>query len=91
LSEPDYVARNRELWTTKNAEYTDPDAVGAWSDPAFKWGVFGVMRSAGFAIERLIELQIPDGATRHEYYSDHDPEWARNWPMEEIWVARKTG
>ena len=27
MSEPDHVARNRELWTAKNAEYTDPDAL----------------------------------------------------------------
>jgi SAM-dependent methyltransferase len=254
LSEPDHVARNRELWTTKNAEYTDPDARRAWAAEDFTWGVFGVpeaeldvlgdvegldvvelgcgtayvsarlarlgarpvgvdptpaqletarrcmaetglefplveayaesvplpdasfdlaisehgasnwadpyrwipeaarllrpggrlvfihgtplsflcypdvgdatkelqrpyfgmhrfewtpetgvefqltyggwidvMRDAGFEIERLVELQAPADAARHEYYSDHDPEWARSWPMEEIWVARKTG
>ena len=22
---------------------------------------------------------------------DHDPEWSRSWPSEEIWIARKTG
>jgi SAM-dependent methyltransferase len=254
LSEPDYVARNRELWTTKNAEYTDPDALRAWTREELTWGVFGipeaelqvlgevsgldvvelgcgtayvsarlarlgarpvgvdptpaqletvrrcmaetgiefplveasaesvplpdasfdlaisehgasnwadpyrwipeaarllrprgrvvfmhgtplsflcypevgevttqlqrpyfgmhrfewtpdtgvefqltygawidVLRGAGFEIERLVELQAPAGAVRHEYYSDHDPEWARNWPIEEIWVARKPG
>lgn len=48
-----------------------------------------VLRGAGFEIERLVEVRAPAGAERHEYYSDHDPEWARNWPMEEIWVARK--
>jgi SAM-dependent methyltransferase len=252
LSEPDYVAQNRELWTTKNAEYTDPDARRAWAREEFTWGVFGipetelrvlgdvdgldlvelgcgtayvsarlarlgarpvgvdptpaqletarrcmaetaiefplveasaesvplpdasfdlalsehgasnwadpyrwipeaarllrpggrrvfmhgtplsflcypdvgdvtrelqrpyfgmhrfewtpdsgvefqltyggwidVLRGAGLEIERLVELQAPEGAERHEYYSDHDPEWGRNWPIEEIWVARK--
>jgi SAM-dependent methyltransferase len=54
---------------------------GAWID---------VMRRAGFEIERLIELQTPEGAARHEFYSDHDPEWSRNWPAEQIWVARKS-
>ena len=48
-----------------------------------------VLRGAGFEIERLIELQAPENATRHSYYADHDPEWARKWPSEEIWVARK--
>ena len=50
-----------------------------------------VLRTAGLEIERLIELRTPEGATRHEYYSDWDPEWGRNWPGEEIWAARKTG
>jgi SAM-dependent methyltransferase len=50
-----------------------------------------VLRDAGLEIERLIELRTPEGATRHEYYSDWDPEWGRNWPGEEIWVARKRG
>ncbi len=49
-----------------------------------------VLRRAGFEIERLVEIQAPEGAARHVYYSDHDPEWARKWPAEEIWVARKT-
>lgn len=50
-----------------------------------------VLRKASFDIERLIEFRAPEGATRHEYYSDWDPEWGRNWPGEEIWAARKTG
>jgi SAM-dependent methyltransferase len=53
---------------------------GGWVD---------VLRGAGLEIERLVELQVPEGATRHEYYDDWDPEWGRNWPGEEIWVARK--
>ena len=48
-----------------------------------------VLRGAGFEIERLIELQAPPGATTHPYYSDIPAEWARRWPGEEIWVARK--
>jgi len=50
-----------------------------------------VLHDAGLEIERLIELRTPEGATRHEYYSDWDPEWGRSWPGEEIWVARKRG
>jgi SAM-dependent methyltransferase len=48
-----------------------------------------VLRSSGFEIEQLVELQAPEDAERHPYYSDFDPEWARQWPTEEIWVARK--
>jgi SAM-dependent methyltransferase len=49
-----------------------------------------VLRGAGLEVERLVELQAPAGATRHEYYSDWDPEWGRSWPGEEIWAARKS-
>jgi ubiquinone/menaquinone biosynthesis C-methylase UbiE len=42
LSEPEYVAKNRQAWTQTNAEYTDSAAVRAWSDRPFTWGVFGV-------------------------------------------------
>jgi SAM-dependent methyltransferase len=52
-------------------------------------GWIDVLRSAGFEIERLIELQASEDAVRDDYYSDHDPEWARSWPSEEIWVALK--
>jgi ubiquinone/menaquinone biosynthesis C-methylase UbiE len=46
-----------------------------------------VLREAGFEIEALHELQAPEGATsRFEWVP---PEWARSWPSEEIWVARK--
>lgn len=49
----------------------------------------GAMVQAGFEIERLVELQTPEGTSRHPHYSDHDPEWGRRWPTEEIWAARK--
>ena len=42
MSEPDYVAKNRDGWTRTNAEYTDRAAERAWSDRPFSWGVFGV-------------------------------------------------
>jgi SAM-dependent methyltransferase len=42
----------------------------------------------GFAVEALHELYAPEGAapTRYEWAT---PEWARRWPVEEIWRARK--
>ena len=48
-----------------------------------------MLRGSGFEIERLIELQAPAGARQHEYYSYVTPEWASQWPHEEIWVARR--
>jgi SAM-dependent methyltransferase len=48
-----------------------------------------LLRNAGFEIEDLVELQAPADAQTHEYYDLVTPEWARKWPAEEIWVARK--
>jgi SAM-dependent methyltransferase len=43
----------------------------------------------GFEIERLVEIQAPADAETHPYYSYVTAEWAKQWPCEEIWVARK--
>lgn len=48
-----------------------------------------VLRESGLEIERLVELQAPPDARAHEYYDDMTADWARQWPSEEIWVARK--
>jgi SAM-dependent methyltransferase len=48
-----------------------------------------VLRGNGFEVERLVELQAPEDAKQHPFYSDYDPVWGRSWPAEEIWVARK--
>jgi SAM-dependent methyltransferase len=49
-----------------------------------------LLRDTGFVVERLVEIRPPADATPHEYYSsDIELEWARQWPVEEAWVARK--
>ena len=48
-----------------------------------------VLRKHGFVIEALHERQAPESVTDHEYYEYVPAEWARRWPAEEIWVARK--
>jgi SAM-dependent methyltransferase len=48
-----------------------------------------LLRLAGFDVERLVELQAPAEAADHPYYDFVGAEWARRWPAEEIWVARK--
>jgi SAM-dependent methyltransferase len=46
-----------------------------------------LLRSNGFEIEDLIEIQAPEGA---EPIDEHVPvEWARRWPSEEAWNVRK--
>jgi SAM-dependent methyltransferase len=46
-----------------------------------------LLRRSGFEIEDLVELRpAPDPATRYPYVT---LEWARQWPCEEVWKARK--
>jgi SAM-dependent methyltransferase len=46
-----------------------------------------LLRDFGFVVEDLIEIRPTRGATsRYEFVS---MDWARSWPSEEIWVARK--
>jgi SAM-dependent methyltransferase len=48
-----------------------------------------VLRVNDFEIERLVEVQAPASAELHRYYDYVTPEWGRQWPAEEIWVARR--
>jgi len=48
-----------------------------------------VLRANGFEVERLVELFAPDDAAAHERYDFVPVEWARRWPAEDIWVARR--
>ena len=38
----------------------------------------------------LIEIFAPEDAENHAYYHSN-AEWAKKWPWEEIWRARKRG
>jgi SAM-dependent methyltransferase len=48
-----------------------------------------VLVASGFVIEELLELQAPEGGDsgRWDFVT---LEWARRWPSEEVWKARKT-
>ncbi len=48
-----------------------------------------LLNERGFQLERLLELYAPDDAETHPYYDFVTADWARNWPAEELWVARK--
>jgi SAM-dependent methyltransferase len=48
-----------------------------------------ILRANGFEILALHEGQAPADAEDHEYYDFMPAAWARRWPAEEIWVARK--
>jgi SAM-dependent methyltransferase len=64
----------------------------SWNDGAVEFHLphgemIRLLRDTGFEIEDLVEVQIPEGATtRYPYVT---PRWARRWPAEEVWKARK--
>jgi SAM-dependent methyltransferase len=47
-----------------------------------------LFRRSGLVVEDLVEIQPPEGAPS-PYRSAEETAWARKWPMEEIWKARK--
>jgi len=48
-----------------------------------------MLRANGFEVEALAELRAPAGARDHPYYDTVTADWAKRWPSEEIWKARK--
>jgi SAM-dependent methyltransferase len=52
--------------------------------------MIAVLRDKGFVVEALHERLALESTIDHEYYEFVPAEWARRWPAEEIWVARKS-
>jgi ubiquinone/menaquinone biosynthesis C-methylase UbiE len=69
--------------------YYWPDAAGAVEFHLSHSAWIDLLRDNSFEIERLVEVQAPAGAETHPYYDYVTADWARKWPAEEIWVARK--
>lgn len=51
--------------------------------------MFGLLRDTGFDVVDFRELFAPGDAKDHEYYTWVDAGWAKRWPAEEIWRAKK--
>jgi hypothetical protein len=68
-------------------EWPDDDGAVEYHLPPGE--LIDLLRANGFDVERLVELQAPADAETHAYYSYVTAEWARKWPAEEIWAARK--
>lgn len=51
--------------------------------------LIAILHASGFELERWVELYAPEDAETHAYYDFVSAEWARSWPAEEIWAARK--
>jgi len=51
--------------------------------------LFGLLKRTGFDVLDFRELYAPDDAVDHPFYNYVPAEWAKRWPAEEIWRARK--
>jgi SAM-dependent methyltransferase len=49
--------------------------------------LIALLRASGFTVEGLTEIRPPAGATTR--YGFVTAEWARKWPSEEVWHARR--
>jgi ubiquinone/menaquinone biosynthesis C-methylase UbiE len=68
-------------------EWTDDDP-GVEFHPSVS-EMHAILRENGFELLDFRELFAPDDAGEHPYYSTTPVEWAKRWPDEEIWRARK--
>lgn len=65
----------------------------AWPEPSGVEFYLGhgdwirLLRKTGFELEDMIEVYPPEGSTTR--YPFVDLTWARSWPCEEVWKARK--
>lgn len=66
-------------------EWPDDDSV-EFHLPIGDW--IRLLRRNGFEVLDFIEVQAPAGASTSAYELV-DPEWARKWPAEQIWRARR--
>jgi SAM-dependent methyltransferase len=76
----------REQFGIYQVEWADDDGVefhlahGEW---------IRLLRASGLVVEGLVELEAPPEARDHPHYDFVPAAWARRWPAEEIWIARK--
>jgi SAM-dependent methyltransferase len=69
----------RTVWDGGGVEYHPSH--GDW---------ISMLRRAGFEVVALHELYAPAGAADPDFYEVADAQWAGRWPVEDLWVARKT-
>ena len=51
--------------------------------------LFRILREAGFELLDLVEIFAREDSEDHARYSYVTADWARKWPSEEMWRARK--
>lgn len=68
----------RNEWGQGTVEFEIPHGV-----------MINALGRAGLRVERLIELQAPEGAETNPRHGWVTAEWGRKWPVGDLWVARK--
>jgi SAM-dependent methyltransferase len=76
----------RDYFGMHRFEWTDDDSVNFYLGYG-DW--IRLFAANGLQVERLVEIQAPEDAKPHRYDALPGPDWARRWPSEDIWVARK--
>lgn len=78
----------RPLFGLERLEWDDPE--GRSVEFHLPHGaLIDVLVGNGFAVEKLLEVQVPaDARTGFPYVT---AEWAHQWPSEEVWYCRKVG
>ena len=67
---------------------TDADHAGVEFHPG-TGDLFRILRTSGFELLDLVELFAPEDAVDREYYVYPPAAWAKRWPSEEVWRARR--
>jgi SAM-dependent methyltransferase len=75
----------RDLFGLHRLEWPGDEPV-EFNLPTGEW--IELFRANGFVVEDLLEVQPPAGAPS-TYRSASETEWARRWPMEQIWRLRR--
>jgi SAM-dependent methyltransferase len=66
--------------------FDHPDGAAQYNLTYGEW--IRVFRAHGLRVEGLVEVRPAAGA-RSTYLAPEETEWARSWPMEEIWTCRR--
>ena len=79
----------RPLKGMHRLDWTD-DEVGASTEFHVSHSeLFQILRRSGFDVIDFRELYAAESTEDHPYYQYVSAEWAKQWPSEEIWRARK--
>ena len=76
----------RDLFGLHRIEWEGENEPVEFNLPQGKW--IELFRANGLVLEDLVEVRPPEGQAS-TYRKPEETEWARRWPMEQIWRLRK--